>query len=458
MDKERLVALLKKEMVPAMGCTEPAAAALAGAKARELLCSQGFCKVERAQVFASRDIVKNAMGVSIPNCEIKGILAAVALGISGGSSSQSLSILSNVSQKQKEEASLINLELVLVSKVPPLFVSVKVFGKSIDEKETEERGPKGSKGSKESCVSHEAVATIAGEHDRFSYLEKDGNVLLDLPLESEKSSSNVQEKENDRDFLKTIKLDDIIEFANCISINDVPFVLDAVKTNLYIAKHAIDGEYGLQVGKTTLEDDVDKVPTSLSQAFDIAASYAAAGSDARMSGCSMPVVINSGSGNQGITVTVPVYVVAKYLGCDDEKLVRAVCVSQLVALSLTARKNRLSALCGAFTASIGTSCAYVYLLGGDRKAMDRAVNTMVGNLTGIICDGAKNTCALKIYSCLQASALSVKLSLKGFAPGPECGIVGSDCLESMGHLSRISCEGMEETDKTIMSIMMNKKC
>ncbi len=452
MEKERLVALLKKEMVPAMGCTEPAAAALAGAKARELLCS--FCgqeenshgstnafKVERAQVFASRDIVKNAMGVSIPNCELKGVLAAVALGLCGGDSSKSLSILSNVSQKQKEEASLVNIELVLVANVPPLFVSVKVFGKSPNETR---------------C--HEALATIAGEHDRFSHLEKDGVVLLHLPLESENASSNVQEKENDKDFLKTLKLDDIIEFANHISLNDVPFVLDAVKTNLYIAKHAIKGEYGLQVGKTTLEDDIDKEPTSLAQAFDVAASYAAAGSDARMSGCSMPVVINSGSGNQGITVTVPVYIVSKYLGCSDEKLARAVCVSQLVALSLTARKNRLSALCGAFTASIGTSCAYVYLLGGDRKAMDRAVNTMVGNLTGIICDGAKNTCALKIYSCLQASALSVKLSLKGFAPGPECGIVGSDCLESMGHLSRISCEGMEETDKTIMSIMMDKQC
>ena len=422
MGKERIVALLKKEMVPAMGCTEPAAAALAGAKARELLCS--FCgqeenshgstnvfKVEKAQVFASRDIVKNAIGVSIPNCELKGVLAAVALGLCGGDSSKSLSILSNVSQKQKEEASLVNIELVLVANVPPLFVSVKVFGKSSNETR---------------C--HEAVATIAGEHDRFSHLEKDGVVLLDLPLECENASSKVQEKENDKDFLKTLKLDDIIEFVNHISLNDVPFVLDAVKTNLYIAKHAIKGEYGLQVGKTTLEDDIDKEPTSLAQAFDVAASYAAAGSDARMSGCSMPVVINSGSGNQ------------------------------VVALSLTARKNRLSALCGAFTASIGTSCAYVYLLGGDRKAMDRAVNTMVGNLTGIICDGAKNTCALKIYSCLQASALSVKLSLKGFAPGPECGIVGSDCLESMGHLSRISCEGMEETDKTIMSIMMGKQC
>jgi len=431
MDKEKLVSLLKKEMVPAMGCTEPAAAALAGARAREVL----GCNVESAQVFASRDMVKNAMGVGLPGCDLKGILAAVALGICGGDTSKSLSILSDISEKQQKDASALKMELSLVSNVPPLFVSVKVYGSG-----------------------NEALATISCEHDRFSRLELNRTVLLDLPLETSVCEDSSKEKNLSYEFLKTLKLDDIIEFANEILLNDVLFVLDAVKTNLNIAKHAIVGDFGLQVGKTTLEDCGDKEPSSLSQAFDMAASYAAAGSDARMSGCSMPVVINSGSGNQGITVTVPVYIVGKYLGVSDEKLVRAVCVSQLVGLALTARKNRLSALCGAFTASIGTACAYIYLLGGDRESMDRAVNTMVGNLTGVICDGAKNTCALKIYSCLQASALSVKLALKGFSPGSECGIVGSDSLESIGHLSRISCEGMEQTDKTIMSIMMDKHC
>lgn len=139
-------------------------------------------------------------------------------------------------------------------------------------------------------------------------------------------------------------------------------------------------------------------------------------------------------------------------------MVQAVCVSELTGLVLTAKKNRLSALCGAFTASIGTACAWIYLLDGDRSKMDNAVNTMVGNLTGIICDGAKNTCALKIYSCLEAAALSVKLAMKGLAPGRESGIVGQDSLESVAYLSRISSEGMAETDKTIVSIMLNKKC
>ncbi len=430
---QAIIELLKKEMVPAMGCTEPAASALSGAKARELLGEE----VQKATVYASRDMVKNAMGVGLPNCDLKGILAAVALGICGGDTKKNLSILSEITAEQKAKAAKVKADLILVDKVPPLFVSVKVQGKN-----------------------HEALATISGAHDRFSHLERDQKVLIDLPLEVENAQKNSETKSNDNEFLKALKLDDIIAFANEVSLNDVLYINDSIKTNMNIAKEAINGEYGLQVGKTTLATTLlDKEePKSLAEAFDSAASFAAAGSDARMSGCSMPVVINSGSGNQGITVTVPVYLVGKFLKVSQEKIVRAVCVSQLVGLALTARKNRLSALCGAFTASIGTACAYVYLLDGDRQTMDRAVNTMVGNLTGIICDGAKNTCALKIYSCLQAAALSVKLALKGFAPGSESGIVGNDSLESMVHLSRISSEGMEQTDKTIMSIMLDKHC
>ena len=169
-----------------------------------------------------------------------------------------------------------------------------------------------------------------------------------------------------------------------------------------------------------------------------------------------PVIINSGSGNQGLTVTLPIYWVGRYLKCSDEAIARAVCTSELVGLVLTARKDRLSALCGAFTAAIGTACGYVFLLGGDVRQMDMAIRNMVANLTGIICDGAKNTCALKIYSCLEAASMSVKLAQKGHSPGKESGIVGSDSLESILHLTKISSEGMEKTDKTILSIMLGQ--
>lgn len=420
-----LTELLKKEMLPAMGCTEPAASALAGAKAREILESE---EISEIQVYASRDMVKNAMGVGIPNCELKGISAAVALGVAGGDTSKALSILSDVSSAQIEKAKNYKISLELVENVVPLYVSVKIVDKN----------------------GKNAIATVSGEHDRFSHIEKNGKVLIDLPLE-EKHEDN-----ENRDFLKSLSLDDIIRYADSVDISELGFINDAVRINMEIAQNSNMKGFGLEVGKTTSEDVAN--PTSLAQAFELGASLAAAGSDARMSGCSMPVIINSGSGNQGITVTVPVKTVGNFLKCSEEKVVRAVCVSELVGLALTARKNRLSALCGAFTASIGTACAYIYLLDGDRHVMDRAINTMVGNLTGIICDGAKSTCALKIYSCLEAAALSVKLALKGFSPAEESGIVGRDSLESITYLSKISSEGMLETDKTIVSIMLNKKC
>ena len=187
-----------------------------------------------------------------------------------------------------------------------------------------------------------------------------------------------------------------------------------------------------------------------------AAASAAAGSDARMAGSALPVMINSGSGNQGITVTVPVSVVASYLGKSLSEMIGAVAISELVGIILTSHKDRLSALCGAFTASIGTACAYAYLLGGDAEVLDATINNMVGNLSGIICDGAKDTCALKIYSSLIAASVAVELALVGKRAGREAGIVGDDSLSSINHLTRISHEGMEQTNRTILQIMLEK--
>lgn len=195
----------------------------------------------------------------------------------------------------------------------------------------------------------------------------------------------------------------------------------------------------------------------MDDAFKKGSALAAAASDARMAGCSLPVVINSGSGNQGITLTVPLAPVAEYLNSSDDELARALLVGQLVGLSLTAHKSRLSALCGAFTAAIGTACSLVYLLGGTQKQMDMAFNTMVGNLTGIICDGAKGTCALKIYSSVEAAHLSVKLALKGVGADGKSGIVGMSSQESIDFLARLMKEGMGKTEETILSIMVGKE-
>jgi L-cysteine desulfidase len=417
--------LLKREMRPAMGCTEPAASALAGARATVLL---GSVPTD-LEVSASRDMVKNAMGVGLPNCDMKGIQAAVALGAAVGSVDRGLAILSDVGEAQRSLARSMAVRLSVVEEVPPLYIRV-----------TARHGD------------HFAVAVVSGEHDRFSHLELDGDILLDLPVDS----CNTPLSDDDRDLAKDTSLDEIVAYADQAPQEVLALMLDAKDTNLAIARHAIEGSYGLSVGRVAAED-LGREPKSLSDAFRLAAAMAAAGSDARMAGCPLPVIINSGSGNQGIVLTVPLAVVAGYLHAGDEKLARAMVVSELVALGLTARKDRLSALCGAFTAAIGTACGLVYLLDGNRDVMDKAVNTMIGNLTGIICDGAKMTCALKIHSCVEAACLACKLAFRGFSPGSESGIVGKDSLESMGFLSRISHEGMTETDRTILSIMLGKQ-
>lgn len=423
MENLRFVDLLNRELVIAMGCTEPAASALAGARAAELL--EG--KVEKIYVETSRDMVKNAMGVGIPNCKNKGIQAAVSLGVAISSIENGLGILSNVFQEDRDLASTYKVELSMVENVPPLYIKVKVENKD-----------------------HFAIAIVSKNHSYFSYLQKDEKVLVDEPLE------NIKESKEDSTFMADVSLNEIVDFASQLPKETSDLLISAATTNLTIAKHALTTEYGLAVGKNTYEV-LNDPPTSLEEALSLGASLAASASDARMAGSPFPVVINSGSGNQGITITLPVYTLANYLEKDEATLASALCIGELVGLCLTAKKDRLSALCGAFTAAIGTACAMVYLLGGGIDEMNKAINIMIANLTGIICDGAKNTCALKIYSCVQGAALATKLAIKGSAPDQESGIVGMDCVQSIDYLSRISHEGMEQTDKTILKIMMEKQ-
>ncbi|MGI6623676.1 MAG: serine dehydratase subunit alpha family protein [Acetivibrionales bacterium] len=426
MDIKKILNLLKKEMVVAMGCTEPAASALAGAKAFEIL----GCEPEKINIYASRDMIKNAMGVGIPNCSMRGIQAAVCLGISGGDPENKLSILKVITEEQQKKAAeyLSFTELKMVEDVPPVYIKVELLGGG-----------------------HSTECEISYEHDKFTSLKKDGVELQNISRDdiNAKSQDHIMSREE----LIHLTLSDIVKFAETIPPNEIAFVLEGARINMELARHSAENSYGLTVGKIVLQEIQDN-PKTLSEAVDRGAGLAAAASDARMSGCSKAVVINSGSGNQGITCSVPVIALAEYLGASELDTTRALCISQLVALTLTARKERLSALCGAFTAAIGASCGFIYLLGGTQKQMDMAMRTMVANLTGIICDGAKDTCALKIYSCLEAAGLSCKLAMADLAPSSESGIVGDDSNETVKHLARICHEGMLETDKTILSIML----
>jgi len=418
--------LLNKEVVIAMGCTEPAASALAGAKAAEML--QGECESVRCET--SRDMVKNAMGVGIPNSDLKGIQVAVALGVASGDITKGLGILSDVNETQRQKAKAIHVELQMVEDIPPLYIKVTCSNNE-----------------------HKGIAIISGTHSHFSFVQCDNEILID---EGISQNCNASADVLDSDFMASVTLDQILDFSQALPPKTSDLLLKAATTNLAIAHHALTKNYGLAVGKVTHEGLHDK-PKDFNEACELAASLAASASDARMAGCPLPVVINSGSGNQGITITIPIYTIGTYLKKSDEEIAKALCIGELIGLSLTARKDRLSALCGVFTASIGTSCGLVYLMGGNCEVINKAINVMIGNLTGVICDGAKMTCALKIYSCVQSAVLACKLAMKGFAPVGESGIVGHDCMQSFEFLSRLSHEGMEQTDKTILSIMMEKQ-
>jgi L-cysteine desulfidase len=428
MEKQKILRILKKELVVAMGCTEPAAAALAGAKAAELLGRLP----EKVSIFASRDMIKNAMGVGIPNCSICGIQAAVCLGICGGDPRDGLSLLAAVTEEQQQRAIAMipRTRLKMVSDVSPVYIHVLL---AVDGETVE--------------------CTISHEHDRFTSIVQGDKELCaanEVILPDMTGALISPEK------VAILSLGEILEFTSTVKLSEVRFVLDGAIINLDLAKHSIAHSYGLSVGKVAL-DSLPEKSASIADAISRGAGLAAGASDARMSGCPKAVVINSGSGNQGITCSVPVLTMAEYLKCSDLKTARALCISQLVALSLTARKERLSALCGAFTAAIGAGCGYVYLMGGGEAEMDMTIRLMVANLTGIVCDGAKQTCALKIYSCIIAAGLSCQLAFKGKAPGKDSGIVGKDSTQTINHLTRICHEGMLETDKTILAIMLDSQ-
>lgn len=422
MENIKFIDLLNRELIIAMGCTEPAASALAGARAAELL--EG--PVDKIFIQTSRDMVKNAMGVGIPNCKSKGIPVAVALGVAVKSIKNGLGILSEVTEEQKKIASTYNVSLEMVEDVPPLYIKVEL-----------------------SNDMHKTIAIVSGNHSYFSYLQKDDEVLIDAPLGKVSNT-------NDSSFMADVTLEEIVSFANELPRETVSLLISSAKTNLAISKHALTTEYGLAVGKNTYEN-LNDPPQSLDEALSLGATLSASASDARMAGCPLPVVINSGSGNQGITITLPIYNLGKYLKKSKLEIASALAIGELVGLCLTAKKDRLSALCGAFTAAIGTACGLVYLQGGNIDTMNKAINVMIANLTGIICDGAKMTCALKIYSCVQSANLASQLALRGSAPGEESGIVGMDCVQSFDYLSRISHEGMAQTDKTILAIMLEKQ-
>lgn len=430
------IALLKSEVVPALGCTEPIAVALAVAYARELLDAP----VAHIDVKTSANIYKNGMGVGIPGTGRTGLIIAAALGAVEGKASDELELLKDVNDAAVQRAlDLMARDGVKVSVaegVEKLFVLATVY----DAQE------------------HSASCTISGSHTNVTSLMKDGYETLNRGCGATQAASAACNSAASCTTLdgKAITIAEIYNFATTVAFDDIKFILEAERLNRRISEEGLSKEYGLSVGKRLWEriqsgqlgDDL----LTRSMAMTSAAS------DARMAGSTIPVMSNSGSGNQGITATVPVLAAADKLGVDQEKLARALALSHLVAIHIKGYLGRLSALCGCVVASSGAGCGVAYLMGGGLKEIEATIKNMLGNMTGMLCDGAKVGCALKVSSGVSAAVTSAMLAIDGECISSNDGIIEDSVERTIANVGRIGAEGMLETDKMVLDIMTHKRC
>lgn len=416
---DNYVRILKNELVPALGCTEPIAIAYAAAKARTIL---GYFP-EHIEMCCSGNIIKNVKGVTVPNSGgLKGIDVAATLGVVGGDAEKELEVLESITpehiEKTKELVDQGFCSCNLQEGVANLYIVAKV-----------------------TYQEHYAEVTIINRHTLITKIVRDGEVLFEHAV-SEESPDYVDKS--------LLNIKDILEFADTVKIEDVKEVLDRqIEMNSAIAEEGLNKPYGAQVGRTILEVYGDDVKFR-------ARAKAAAGSDARMGGCSMPVVINSGSGNQGMTVSLPVIEFAKELKVSQEKLYRALVVSNLIAIHQKKYIGSLSAYCGAVSAGCGSGAAITYLYGGGYEEVSLTIINTIANVGGIVCDGAKPSCAAKIASAVEAAILAHSLGQKHLSFQPGEGIVKGDVeetIKSVGYMGRV---GMKNTDVEILNIMIDK--
>ena len=414
------VQILKEELIPAMGCTEPIALAYGAAAARELLGGMP----ERVEVAASGSIIKNVKSVIVPNTgHLKGIPAAAAAGIVAGDASKELEVIASVSEEQVEK-----IRQFLES--TPITVDHLEKGPVFDIVITVYRGE------------DQAKVRIANFHTNIVHKEKNGQVLLDIPVKEDS-----EEGLTDRSLLT---MEGIWDFANTVDVEDVREVLERqMSYNMAIAKEGIKSEYGANIGKVLLDTYGNDVRTR-------AKAMAAAGSDARMNGCELPVIINSGSGNQGITASVPVMVYGEELGVSHEKLLRALTLSNLTAIHQKTGIGRLSAYCGAVNAGAAAGAGIAYLCGGGYKEVIHTVVNALAVVSGMVCDGAKASCAAKIASAVDAGLLGYNMIIRGQQFYGGDGIVTKGVENTIGNIGRLGKEGMKETNEEIIKIMIGQ--
>lgn len=413
------VEILKEELVPAMGCTEPIAIAYAAAVARETL---GKLPVS-VKISASGNIIKNVKSVVVPNTGgLRGIAAAAGAGIVAGKAEKKLEVLSEITKEQIEE---LNEYLKTASFGITASESGCIFDIFIEVRDKE----------------HSAEVQIQGHHTNIVQIRRDGETLFGKDYKEEAGT------DTDRSLLN---VKDIIAFANEVNISDVKDILERqIAYNTAIAKEGLKGNWGANIGKILLQSYGSSVQNR-------AKAMAAAGSDARMNGCEMPVVINSGSGNQGMTASLPVIVYGEDMQVSHELLLRALVVSNLVSIHLKTGIGTLSAYCGAISAGCGAGAGITYLYGGGYAEISHTIVNALAINSGVVCDGAKASCAAKIASAVEAGTLGMKMYQFGSQFYGGDGIVAQGIEETIDNVAELARDGMRETDKKIIEIMIDK--
>lgn len=423
MDKQRILDLLHREVVPALGCTEPIAVALAAAAAAETL---GVAPAS-LEVAVSPNLLKNGMGVIVPGTGQAGLQIAAAAGACGGKSGLGLECLRDLDEQQVEKAR----ELV---KTGAVRLKLADNGLLLYCKVTARADVR------------EASAEIRDSHANLCRISRDGETVWQREAAAE-------EKREDAPWPLTLAI--IHDFAGSMPLSEISFILESAAMNRRVAEEGLRNEYGLAVGKSMAEQVAANVLADDMATF--AVKMTAAASDARMAGVMLPVMSNSGSGNQGVTCTMPVVACAMRLGRSDEDLARALILSHLVSIHIKHYLGRLSAHCGVVIAGTAAACGVAQLLGGGYAELEKTVRNMIGNIAGMICDGAKSSCALKVASAVSAGIQAALLAMRGAGVPGSDGIVEEDVEACIANLGRLGSDGMKETDKVILEIMLNKK-
>lgn len=424
-EREEIRSLIEREVIPAIGCTEPIAVALCVARATELLGN----RPTKIKASLSSNIIKNAMGVGIPGTSMTGLPIAMALGAVAGRSEYELEVLREVNDDSVRLADRFiasgGVSIELKADAPDkLYIEITA---------TDESGT-------------EATAVISGGHTNFTYLAKGDEIILDR-----RGSDGTTENDDDC----SLSLHKVYEYAHTTPVEELRFIMESARLNQAAADEAMRRQYGHSLGQLMLSDRAREMMGDTT--FSHILAYTSGACDARMGGAMVAVMSNSGSGNQGISATMPVLIYARERNATDEMLIRALALSHLTVIYIKQKLGRLSALCGCVVAATGSSCGITYLMGGDFRQICFAVKNMVANLTGMICDGAKPSCALKVTSGVSTAVYSAMMAMAGTSVTEMEGIVDSDVDVTINNLTRIGLKAMDHADAEILDIMLGKQ-